>query len=223
MATITPELPPNFGRYPMGHDLTRSADAALWRITARDGRGLCVDRDRRPAGARRGPTRRALVTEKSLRTYYRLGEARRSGRPGGTRPSLGPDAMTGMEAKRLRFAGPETMETRIFGRLTAWQNWIFNRPQRGRPRWRGLQRYGSACAAITTWNGSEPGAGRGARSVSPRPRPPGDGASRRHPLRSSTREAPRCQPRSNSTDRPRNLHPLLHLRDDLPPDRGDHP
>ena len=35
--------------------------------------------------------------------------------------------MTGMEAN-LRFAGPETMETKIFGRLTAWQNWIFQRP-----------------------------------------------------------------------------------------------
>ena len=43
------------------------------------------------------------------------------------RASFSPDAITGMEAN-LRFAGPETMETRIFGRLTAWQNWIFNRP-----------------------------------------------------------------------------------------------
>ena len=43
------------------------------------------------------------------------------------RASLSPDALTGMEAS-LRFAGAETMETRIFGRLTAWQNWIFNRP-----------------------------------------------------------------------------------------------
>ena len=43
------------------------------------------------------------------------------------RASFSPDAMTGLEAN-LRFAGPETMETRIFGRLTAWQNWIFNRP-----------------------------------------------------------------------------------------------
>ncbi len=43
------------------------------------------------------------------------------------RASLSPDALTGMEAN-LRFTGPETMETRIFGRLTAWQNWIFNRP-----------------------------------------------------------------------------------------------
>ena len=43
------------------------------------------------------------------------------------RAGQSPDALTGMEAN-LRFAGPETMETKIFGRLTAWQNWIFQRP-----------------------------------------------------------------------------------------------
>jgi benzoyl-CoA-dihydrodiol lyase len=43
------------------------------------------------------------------------------------RTSLSPDALTGMEAS-LRFAGPESMDTKIFGRLTAWQNWIFQRP-----------------------------------------------------------------------------------------------
>lgn len=43
------------------------------------------------------------------------------------RAAMSPDAMTGMEAS-LRFAGPETMETKIFGRLSAWQNWIFQRP-----------------------------------------------------------------------------------------------
>ncbi|HET8727501.1 MAG TPA: 2,3-epoxybenzoyl-CoA dihydrolase [Alphaproteobacteria bacterium] len=43
------------------------------------------------------------------------------------RANLSPDALTGMEAS-LRFAGAETMETKIFGRLSAWQNWIFNRP-----------------------------------------------------------------------------------------------
>jgi len=57
------------------------------------------------------------------------------------RASFSPDAMTAMEAN-LRFAGPETMETRIFGRLTAWQNWVFQRPnavgQEG-----ALQRYGT--------------------------------------------------------------------------------
>jgi benzoyl-CoA-dihydrodiol lyase len=43
------------------------------------------------------------------------------------RAAMSPDAMTGMEAN-LRFAGPETMETKIFARLSAWQNWIFQRP-----------------------------------------------------------------------------------------------
>ncbi len=43
------------------------------------------------------------------------------------RASLSPDALTGMEAS-LRFAGPETLETKVFGRLSAWQNWIFQRP-----------------------------------------------------------------------------------------------
>jgi benzoyl-CoA-dihydrodiol lyase len=43
------------------------------------------------------------------------------------RASMSPDAMTGMEAS-LRFGGPETLETKIFARLTAWQNWIFQRP-----------------------------------------------------------------------------------------------
>ena len=43
------------------------------------------------------------------------------------RCAFSPDALTGMEAN-LRFPGPETMETKIFGRLSAWQNWIFQRP-----------------------------------------------------------------------------------------------
>jgi len=49
------------------------------------------------------------------------------------RTSLSPDALTGMEAS-LRFAGPETMDTKIYGRLTAWQNWIFQRPNAVGPR-----------------------------------------------------------------------------------------
>ncbi|MEO3997839.1 2,3-epoxybenzoyl-CoA dihydrolase [Mesorhizobium sp. CAU 1732] len=57
------------------------------------------------------------------------------------RTSFSPDAMTGMEAN-LRFAGPETMETRIFGRLTAWQNWIFQRPNAGGEDG-ALRRYGT--------------------------------------------------------------------------------
>ena len=43
------------------------------------------------------------------------------------RTSFSPDGLTGMEAN-LRFVGPETMESKIFSRLTAWQNWIFQRP-----------------------------------------------------------------------------------------------
>ena len=48
------------------------------------------------------------------------------------RASFSPDALTGMEAN-LRFAGPETLETKIFGRLAAWQNWIFQRPNAAGP------------------------------------------------------------------------------------------
>ena len=48
------------------------------------------------------------------------------------RASFSPDGLTGMEAN-LRFAGPETMETKIFGRLSAWQNWIFQRPNAAGP------------------------------------------------------------------------------------------
>jgi len=61
------------------------------------------------------------------------------------RASFSPDAMTAMEAN-LRFAGPETMETRIFGRLTAWQNWVFQRPNAVGPDG-ALQRYGTGVRA----------------------------------------------------------------------------
>jgi benzoyl-CoA-dihydrodiol lyase len=57
------------------------------------------------------------------------------------RSAFSPDALTGMEAS-YRFAGPETMETKIFGRLTAWQNWIFYRPNASGPDG-ALRRYGS--------------------------------------------------------------------------------
>jgi benzoyl-CoA-dihydrodiol lyase len=57
------------------------------------------------------------------------------------RASFSPDALTAMEAN-LRFAGPETMETRIFGRLTAWQNWVFQRPNAAGEEG-SLKRYGS--------------------------------------------------------------------------------
>jgi benzoyl-CoA-dihydrodiol lyase len=57
------------------------------------------------------------------------------------RASFSPDALTGLEAN-CRFPGPETLETKIFGRLTAWQNWIFNRPNASGPAG-ALRRFGT--------------------------------------------------------------------------------
>ncbi|QYN17919.1 2,3-epoxybenzoyl-CoA dihydrolase [Amycolatopsis sp. DSM 110486] len=57
------------------------------------------------------------------------------------RAALSPDSLTGMEANH-RFVGPETLETKIFGRLTAWQNWIFTRPNASGPEG-ALRRYGT--------------------------------------------------------------------------------
>ncbi len=57
------------------------------------------------------------------------------------RASFSPDALSGLEAN-YRFAGPETMETKIFGRLAAWQNWIFNRPNASGPDG-ALRRFGT--------------------------------------------------------------------------------
>jgi benzoyl-CoA-dihydrodiol lyase len=57
------------------------------------------------------------------------------------RAAFSPDGLTGMEAN-LRFPGPETMETKIFGRLTAWQNWVFQRPNASSDEG-ALRRYGT--------------------------------------------------------------------------------
>jgi benzoyl-CoA-dihydrodiol lyase len=57
------------------------------------------------------------------------------------RAGFSPDALTGMEAS-LRFAGQESMATKIFGRLAAWQNWIFLRPNASGPQG-ALRRYGT--------------------------------------------------------------------------------
>jgi benzoyl-CoA-dihydrodiol lyase len=65
------------------------------------------------------------------------------------RASLSPDALTGMEAN-LRFSGKETMETRIFGRLSAWQNWIFTRPNAVGEHG-ALKVYGSGAKAKFNW------------------------------------------------------------------------
>jgi benzoyl-CoA-dihydrodiol lyase len=109
----------NFGWYPMGNGITRLQTRFL-------GEPEQVDRVKKKAGT---PIEADAANELGLVTFayedfdwddelrVMLEE----------RTSFSPDAMTGMEAN-LRFAGPETMETKIFGRLTAWQNWIFQRP-----------------------------------------------------------------------------------------------
>jgi benzoyl-CoA-dihydrodiol lyase len=109
----------NFGPYPMGNGLTRLETRFLGEPdtlrAAQDSSGKPLD-----AGAANDL---GLVTfayedfdwDDELRVMME------------ERASFSPDALTGMEAN-LRFAGPETMETKIFGRLTAWQNWIFQRP-----------------------------------------------------------------------------------------------
>ena len=132
IATITLS-PSNLGMMPMANGLSRLATRflgepeTLQAVEAAAGTPLDAD-DARTHG---------LVTfayddvdwEDELRIFIE------------ERASFSPDAMTGMEAN-LRFAGPETMETRIFGRLTAWQNWIFQRPNAAGEEG-ALQRYGS--------------------------------------------------------------------------------
>ena len=109
----------NFGPFPMGNDLTRLETRFLGEPEAVDAAKARMDEALEAEDA----DELGLVTmilddidwEDEIRVFME------------ERASFSPDAMTGMEAN-LRFAGPETMETRIFGRLTAWQNWIFNRP-----------------------------------------------------------------------------------------------
>ena len=109
----------NFGAYPMSNDLTRLQSRFL-------GEPARVDEAKTKIGAKLdGPDAEALglVTfalddidwDDEIRVFME------------ERLSFSPDALTGMEAN-LRFGGPETMETKIFARLTAWQNWIFQRP-----------------------------------------------------------------------------------------------
>jgi benzoyl-CoA-dihydrodiol lyase len=110
--------PMNFGPLPMSNGLTRLATRFLHKPeAARDLEKVDGFLD---AGEAK---KRGLVTfapdAMDWEDEVRLAIEERS--------SLSPDALTGMEAS-LRFAGPETLETKIFGRLTAWQNWIFQRP-----------------------------------------------------------------------------------------------
>jgi len=109
----------NFGPYPMANGLTRlssrflAAPGDLDRVKAE--RGKMIDAE---TAQRLGLVTFAL-DDIDWGDEVRLFLEERS--------SFSPDALTGLEAN-LRFAGPETMESKIFARLTAWQNWIFQRP-----------------------------------------------------------------------------------------------
>ena len=116
--------PMNFGPLPMSNGLTRLATRFLYDPTVVDKLRAVSD-----------PLDAADAMKKGLVTFapdpidwedeVRVAVEERT--------SMSPDAMTGMEAN-LRFAGPETLETKIYGRLSAWQNWIFQRPNAVGPR-----------------------------------------------------------------------------------------
>jgi benzoyl-CoA-dihydrodiol lyase len=109
----------NFGAYPMSNGLTRLGS----RFLASPDNLAAVEQERGKAIDAETAQRLGLVTfalddidwDDEVRVFLE------------ERASFSPDALTGLEAN-LRFAGPETMESKIFARLTAWQNWIFQRP-----------------------------------------------------------------------------------------------
>ncbi|HEX4041351.1 MAG TPA: 2,3-epoxybenzoyl-CoA dihydrolase [Xanthobacteraceae bacterium] len=109
----------NFGAYPMSNGLTRlqcrflaDPDAVE---TAKAERGAMLDADRALGLGLITFAPDDIDWDDEVRVFLE------------ERASFSPDALTGLEAN-LRFAGPETMESKIFARLTAWQNWIFQRP-----------------------------------------------------------------------------------------------
>jgi benzoyl-CoA-dihydrodiol lyase len=109
----------NFGAYPMCHGLTRLQS-----------RFMADPQDMTNAKARIGEALDATDAEKLGLITFALDDIDWSDEVRmflEERAGYSPDALTGMEAN-LRFGGPETMESKIFARLTAWQNWIFQRP-----------------------------------------------------------------------------------------------
>ena len=109
----------NFGPYPMSHGLTRLQSRFQADPDDLDARGS-QDRQDARCGAS-GRTRPRHLRARRHRLGRRDPRVLRGAR------RFSPDSLTGMEAN-LRFVGPETMESKIFSRLTAWQNWIFQRP-----------------------------------------------------------------------------------------------
>jgi len=123
----------NLDRYPMSNGLSRLATRFLGEPealdAARDALGKPLDAEEADALGLITAALDDIDWEDEVRLFLE------------ERASFSPDGLTGMEAN-LRFAGPETMETKIFARLTAWQNWIFQRPNAVGPDG-ALTRYGS--------------------------------------------------------------------------------
>lgn len=109
----------NFGAYPMGNGLTRLETRFYGHPNKVDAASEHIGQTLKAAEANELELVTMILDDIDWDDEIRIFMEERV--------SFSPDAMTGMEAN-LRFAGPETMETRIFGRLTAWQNWIFIRP-----------------------------------------------------------------------------------------------
>ena len=127
----------NFGAYPMGNDLTRLTTRFLGEPpsieTAKAEIGKSLEAEHCESLGLVTATLDHIDWEDEVRIFLE------------ERSSFSADGLTGMEAN-LRFAGPETMETKIFGRLTAWQNWIFQRPNAAGAEG-ALKRYGTGVKA----------------------------------------------------------------------------
>jgi benzoyl-CoA-dihydrodiol lyase len=123
----------NFGRYPMSNGLTRLETRFLGEPdtleVAQAAIGRPLDGEEAEALGLVTFARDDIDWEDEVRQFLE------------GRAAFSPDSLTGMEAN-LRFGGPETMETKIFARLTAWQNWIFQRPNAVGPDG-ALRRYGT--------------------------------------------------------------------------------
>ncbi|HEY2062625.1 MAG TPA: 2,3-epoxybenzoyl-CoA dihydrolase [Amycolatopsis sp.] len=128
----------NFGPFPMGNGLTRLQS----RFYGDDDHVAWLARERGHALTPAETVELGLVTDAPDDLDWE--DEIRIALEG--RASLSPDALTGMEANH-RFVGPETIETKIFGRLTAWQNWIFTRPNASGPEG-ALRRYGTGQKAV---------------------------------------------------------------------------
>jgi benzoyl-CoA-dihydrodiol lyase len=123
----------NDGWYPMGNGLSRLATRFWGRPEALDRARSLIGDDLDAATAVEAELVTAAFDELDWDGEVRLLLEERN--------SFSPDALTGMEAS-FRFTGPETMETKIFARLSAWQNWIFQRPNAVGPEG-ALRRFGS--------------------------------------------------------------------------------